>query len=129
MSGQPIETDACGEEKQVTETATFVCSICVEPSQEICAYCTKDTCGNHFCVRCKRCSDCCECEVPLVEEHPQLAVAEPEPEPVVPTAADPVPQETVATVEPEHKPEPAAAEPAAAAEEDSMKPAPPSSSD
>jgi len=46
-------------------TAVFACSICGEPSSEICAYCTKDTCRNHRCARCKRCSDCCECAEPL----------------------------------------------------------------
>ena len=40
---------------------TFTCSICGEPSQSICVYCTKDTCPNHLCERCLRCSDCCEC--------------------------------------------------------------------
>jgi hypothetical protein len=52
------------------EAAIFRCSICGEPSTEICVYCTKDACGNHRCERCKRCSDCCECDVPLsAEEH------------------------------------------------------------
>lgn len=46
------------------EAAVLNCSICGEPSTEICVYCTKDTCANHRCDRCKRCSDCCECEVP-----------------------------------------------------------------
>jgi hypothetical protein len=46
-------------------TAIFTCSICSEPSTDICVYCTKDACANHRCHRCKRCSDCCECEVPL----------------------------------------------------------------
>lgn len=40
----------------------FACTICGEPSQKICVYCTKDTCGNHVCQRCSRCSDCCVCE-------------------------------------------------------------------
>ena len=47
------------------EAAIFRCSICGEPSSDICVACTKDACGNHRCERCKRCSDCCECEVPL----------------------------------------------------------------
>ena len=42
------------------------CSICAEPSQSICLYCTKDTCDNHLCVRCGRCSDCCTCDVSRV---------------------------------------------------------------
>ena len=70
--------------------ATFTCSICGEPSHEICVFCTKDACKNHRCERCKRCSDCCECEVPL-----SLAEAEPEPEvqAAVPEAVvDSVPQ-------------------------------------
>lgn len=46
----------------------FLCSICGEPSTEICVYCTKDACRNHLCDRCHRCSDCCECPLPL-EEH------------------------------------------------------------
>jgi len=45
--------------------ATLTCSICGEPSHDICVYCTKDACSNHRCDRCKRCSDCCECDVPL----------------------------------------------------------------
>jgi hypothetical protein len=54
----------------MTPTLTFACSICGDPSKDICVYCTKDACRNHRCTRCKRCSDCCECEVPLsaVEE-------------------------------------------------------------
>jgi len=45
----------------------FACSICGEVSGDICAYCTKDACPNHLCGKCRRCSDCCECEVPLAE--------------------------------------------------------------
>jgi len=58
----------------IVQAAVFTCSICGEPSANICAYCTKDACANHRCERCKRCSDCCECEVPLSAEE---AVAEP----------------------------------------------------
>lgn len=68
--------------------ATLTCSICGEPSHDICVYCTKDACSNHRCDRCKRCSDCCECDVPLsaaeevpVEppvEAPAVLAAEPE---------------------------------------------------
>jgi len=58
----------------IVQAAVFTCSICGEPSSNICAYCTKDACANHRCERCKRCSDCCECEVPLSAEE---AVAEP----------------------------------------------------
>ncbi len=53
----------------IVSAAVFTCSICGEPSTQICAYCTKDACANHRCVRCKRCSDCCECEVPLSAEE------------------------------------------------------------
>jgi hypothetical protein len=49
----------------MTEARTFSCSICGEPSTEICVYCTKDACSNHLCGKCFRCSDCCECEIPL----------------------------------------------------------------
>ena len=49
----------------IAGTAVFTCSICGEPSTDICVYCTKDACANHRCDRCKRCSDCCECDVPL----------------------------------------------------------------
>lgn len=45
----------------------FDCSICAEPSTEICHACTKDACDNHLCKRCLRCSDCCTCDVPLEE--------------------------------------------------------------
>ncbi len=53
----------------IVNTAIFTCSICGEPSTNICAYCTKDACGNHRCERCKRCSDCCECDMPLSAEE------------------------------------------------------------
>jgi hypothetical protein len=45
----------------------FFCSICGEESTHICARCTKDTCRNHLCEKCLRCSDCCECEIALEE--------------------------------------------------------------
>ncbi len=45
------------------EPGTFTCSICAEASRDICVYCTKDACANHLCEKCKRCSDCCECEM------------------------------------------------------------------
>lgn len=47
----------------MNETVTFACSICGEPSTEICVYCTKDACPNHRCEKCLRCSDCCQCEL------------------------------------------------------------------
>ena len=46
----------------------FACTICAEPSTQICAWCTKDTCSSHLCGRCRRCSDCCPCERPLPSE-------------------------------------------------------------
>jgi hypothetical protein len=49
----------------MSEAQTWVCSICGEPSTEICRFCTKDTCANHLCLKCHRCSDCCECQIPL----------------------------------------------------------------
>lgn len=49
----------------MSEIPTFTCSICEEPSTQICEYCTKDACANHLCGKCHRCSDCCVCEIPL----------------------------------------------------------------
>lgn len=49
----------------MSEPHTFRCTICGDPSTAICVYCTKDSCSNHLCKKCLRCSDCCECEVPL----------------------------------------------------------------
>lgn len=46
----------------------FVCSICGEESTRICARCTKDACNNHLCEKCRRCSDCCECEITLSDD-------------------------------------------------------------
>ena len=51
----------------MTAAAVFSCSICGEPSTHICVYCTKDACHNHLCGRCHRCSDCCQCDLPLDE--------------------------------------------------------------
>ena len=82
------------------ETAIFTCSICGEPSAEICVYCTKDACVNHRCDRCKRCSDCCECEVPR-----SAAEVQPEPE-VVPEIVPETAPEADAFAEPlESEPE------------------------
>ena len=52
-----------GPKSAIAEAKTFACSICGEPSTEICVYCTKDACNNHLCSRCGRCSDCCECDI------------------------------------------------------------------
>jgi hypothetical protein len=92
-----------------TGTAILACSICSEPSTDICVYCTKDACANHRCDRCKRCSDCCECDVPLsakeipVEpaadapiEHsaePEASIFAPEPEPTQPPQGAPPDEE------------------------------------
>lgn len=105
----------------MTPTVTFVCSICAEPSQTICVYCTKDACANHLCERCRRCSDCCECEVRLEEplEH-ELPVIAPELEPIraesaaveEPAAAEsPLVETAILEEEEVGLPEPAAAEP------------------
>lgn len=64
----------------MTEAATFVCSICNDPSTDICVFCTKDTCYNHRCNRCRKCSDCCECDVPLTSPEP-IRVSVPLPAP------------------------------------------------
>jgi hypothetical protein len=52
-----------GGTKSPIEARTYVCSICGEPSTEICVFCTKDACNNHLCAKCGRCSDCCECDI------------------------------------------------------------------
>jgi hypothetical protein len=81
----------------VTPTLTFTCSICGEPSREICNYCTKDACSNHICDKCQRCSDCCECEVHLDERpqpvRPSVYVEQPHTEePVIDDRVDEEPQ-------------------------------------
>ena len=53
----------------------FVCSICEQESTRICVACTKDSCENHLCEKCARCSDCCGCEVTLVETGHATSVA------------------------------------------------------
>jgi hypothetical protein len=92
------------------EAAVFTCSICGEPSRDICVYCTKDACANHRCERCKRCSDCCECEVPLSAEeahHAEETQAPPEATPSageqgsVPAAFEAPPAVAPAPAEPE----------------------------
>jgi hypothetical protein len=88
-------------------TAVFTCSICGEPSSEICAYCTKDACHNHRCNRCKRCSDCCECEVPLSEVEDEVELAA---EPVV-IVPEPLEPELITPLEPEPAPVPEPPEP------------------
>jgi len=85
-----------------------MCSICAEESTRICARCTKDACDNHLCEKCRRCSDCCECEVTLSDVNHSLSAgtaravirsannshpaADPHPEPPHPPPdPDPVP--------------------------------------
>ncbi len=46
-----------------TPSTAFSCSICCEPSGDLCVRCTKDVCVNHRCEKCNRCSDCCQCEL------------------------------------------------------------------
>jgi len=91
----------------IVNAAVFTCSICGEPSSNICAYCTKDACANHRCERCKRCSDCCECEVPLSAEE---AVAEPESLPPAEESvfAEPVEETFPEPTDPEEPTEPRA---------------------
>jgi len=60
----------------MNDARTFSCSICGDLSTQICVYCTKDACANHLCPKCQRCSDCCECEVPL---DAQETAASPQP--------------------------------------------------
>jgi hypothetical protein len=94
-----------------TEAAIFTCSICGEPSAEICVYCTKDACANHRCERCKRCSDCCACEIPLsAEEFPVAREVETPREPVLTASPESLMQPLV-------EPAPPVSEPAAPASE------------
>jgi hypothetical protein len=72
----------------MTATMSFTCNICGEESTRICSRCTKDTCNNHLCEKCMRCSDCCECEVTRDESirpvvRPAVEDLAPEPEPEV----------------------------------------------
>lgn len=61
----------------MSEPHVFACSICGEPSTDICVDCTKDACRNHLCGKCRCCSDCCECQIPLpAAETPPAALPE-----------------------------------------------------
>jgi len=95
----------------------FFCSICGEESTRICARCTKDSCNNHLCEKCLRCSDCCECEITLADNHHGVPVnsaraamhaeappPNPEPQPVPPHPSP----------DPDPDPEPLPEEPAEA---------------
>jgi len=64
----PAGPGARKKEQAMSETVTFACSICGEPSTSICVYCTKDACPNHRCEKCERCSDCCQCEAKRVSQ-------------------------------------------------------------
>jgi hypothetical protein len=61
--------------KEKVSDMSFACNICGEESTRICSRCTKDSCENHLCDRCVKCSDCCECEVHLSEAAPVVRVA------------------------------------------------------
>ena len=74
----------------------FICSICAEESTRICARCTKDACNNHLCEKCRRCSDCCECELALTETPQTLPL----------TSARSVFREVTGGPKPEPEPEP-----------------------
>src|SRR5689334_18259057 len=80
----------------------FLCNICAEESIRICARCTKDTCNNHLCEKCLRCSDCCECEVMLADNPPAVRTVLPKHEPP--------PVQAMAAEEPLNTGEPPAAE-------------------
>jgi hypothetical protein len=65
----PVESETASAPKHPAKeasgaetTSAFRCYICGEPSTEICARCTRDTCDNHICERCLLCSDCCTCD-------------------------------------------------------------------
>jgi len=77
----------------------FQCSICGEESTQICVRCTKDACDNHLCEKCRRCSDCCECEVRLTPHIPESVRTalhgETAPAPPAETAVEPVAQTPV----------------------------------
>jgi L-lactate utilization protein LutB len=67
---------------------TFHCTICGQESTRICVWCTRDNCVNHLCEKCGRCSDCCECQVPLeetVRETARTHIPHPHPEPFPPS--------------------------------------------
>jgi hypothetical protein len=73
----------------------FSCNICEEESTRICEHCTKDTCRNHLCGKCQKCSDCCTCEVPLEEQsmvrQRRINTMSPEPVPTPHPMPDPDP--------------------------------------
>lgn len=85
----------------------FACTICEQESTQICEFCTKDTCADHLCASCLRCSDCCECDVPLTVQPNGIPVApDQRPEDVAPESTEEAPQQPEAEQDP--APEPAA---------------------
>ena len=94
----------------------FTCSICEQESTQICEYCTKDTCADHLCASCLRCSDCCECDVPLMAQQNGMPVvpdqtpaklvstAEVVPEPEVGPQQEAVPRESAPEQDPALEP-------------------------
>ena len=87
---------------------TFTCSICGEASMRICVRCTKDACSNHLCLKCGRCSDCCECEVRLEDAPPVFVpVAQASLSPQPDSAAEPAAEPPVPGPEPDPAPAPA----------------------
>jgi hypothetical protein len=82
----------------------FQCSICEEESTRICARCTKDSCNNHLCEKCLRCSDCCECEVTLSEPAPAISVSTARA--VFRAATDGASHDLLTSAGPESEPEP-----------------------
>lgn len=93
----------------------FACTICAEESTSICARCTQDTCRNHLCEKCLKCSDCCECEVVLEEPvheraHTEMHAAHPNGQPSA-AAPDEEPWEPPAVAETSLPPEDPEADP------------------
>jgi len=105
--GYAAAAQTAGRKEEVGGAMPFHCAICAEESTSICARCTQDTCANHLCEKCLRCSDCCECEVHLDEPAHEPArfathaghsgptqAPNPEPEPWQPPPdPDPLPPE------------------------------------
>jgi hypothetical protein len=83
----------------------FTCSICEELSTHICVSCTKDACANHLCLKCHRCSDCCECEDPVAESAPLETVAQANVR-SAPVEAEPAPPASEEAPQPASEPEP-----------------------
>jgi hypothetical protein len=80
----------------------FFCSICEVESTLICACCTKDTCANHLCAKCLRCSDCCTCEVVLDEPEAHDVYINVVRKPMLPEPEDDDPDAEQEASAPEH---------------------------